>query len=267
MQILSWTRAFAISTLIGISHLVSTSTALAAPSASAWSPKQVVVDCMDIDVRTAVPVFLDNFIGSDCASANSYLFEPLWLDLKSLGERGAATGAFKDGLVRVAMRKGAWFVAIDADRNAMVIGPSMTRYFEIPPGSLTDQRVTLAFSFEAFEHLSEKMSLGDFGENSRPCRVVNGQVMILLWRAKILMGEDRFASAITLLDQGIALIGDDYVRPDVVDDTGQILLAAEVSALGGKQEVAANLKARALEGRLEGYTTVHRCSSLSPASN
>lgn len=65
--------------------------------------------------------------------------------------------------------------------------------------------------------------------------------------------------ALALLDQGIALLGDDYLKghPWIKDDTGMKLIKSEYQLAEGRLDAAINLRSRVLATRIELYVEGH----------
>ena len=81
----------------------------------------------------------------------------------------------------------------------------------------------------------------------------------LLDKANVASAAKHHGEAGKLLDQALHLLGDDYAGPEVDDDTGMKLVAAMAETKKGHIDIAANLKRRVLESRLELFRARHLC--------
>jgi hypothetical protein len=79
----------------------------------------------------------------------------------------------------------------------------------------------------------------------------------LLNQANAALAVKRYSDGDKLLDQALHVLGDDYTEPQVDDDTGMKLVAAMAEAKKGHPDIAANLKRRVLESRLELFRARH----------
>ena len=73
---------------------------------------------------------------------------------------------------------------------------------------------------------------------------------------RVLTAQD-FDRALAMFEKGLADLGTDYATAKTIDDTGMKLILANAEAAKGKPAVAANLKKRVLEARLEMYRQTH----------
>jgi len=71
------------------------------------------------------------------------------------------------------------------------------------------------------------------------------------------MADRDYVAANALLLEGIALLGDDYVIVNTIDDTGLALVLAEAREREGSFENAAKLRRGVLLSRLELYLEKH----------
>lgn len=67
----------------------------------------------------------------------------------------------------------------------------------------------------------------------------------------------RAEEAIARLQEGLAALGDRYRTPDLIDDTGMKLLAAEDNQRAGRTPEAAEVMRRVLAARLSLYRQKH----------
>jgi hypothetical protein len=78
-----------------------------------------------------------------------------------------------------------------------------------------------------------------------------------LGQADSKMADRDYVAANALLLEGIALLGDDYVIVNTIDDTGLALVLAEAREREGSFENAAKLRRGVLLSRLELYLEKH----------
>lgn len=72
----------------------------------------------------------------------------------------------------------------------------------------------------------------------------------LLEQGEKQIDDSQFPEAINTLNEGIELIGSEYVSPLTIDDTGQKLVLAKIEQKNGRYNIAANLLKSVLTTRL-----------------
>lgn len=72
-------------------------------------------------------------------------------------------------------------------------------------------------------------------------------------RADQFIDDGDYVAAMTLLDQGIGIVGTAYYSEDIIDDTGMKLVLSHIKQEEGVLAMAANLRSRVLSSRLAVY--------------
>jgi hypothetical protein len=90
----------------------------------------------------------------------------------------------------------------------------------------------------------------------RPGRDMEDRLCLMVIDAQLTKADAEIAAqnwetANKLLKQALAELGDRYVCPDVIDDTGMKLMAADLQEKEGKLDNAAHVRRRMLADRLE----------------
>ena len=78
------------------------------------------------------------------------------------------------------------------------------------------------------------------------------------------LGRKEFRAASKIFDHGLHILGDNYFYDGLVDDTGIKLVIAQSEESKGVFEVAANIKGRVLDSRLEAFRAKNKCNEKSP---
>jgi hypothetical protein len=85
-------------------------------------------------------------------------------------------------------------------------------------------------------------------------RAIQAAIQSSLRDADAAIGRQDWANANRLLLDGLKTLGDRYVSPTVIDETGMKLVAADSEERGGRLDNAAAMRRRILQTRLELWT-------------
>lgn len=75
---------------------------------------------------------------------------------------------------------------------------------------------------------------------------------------KSALGNLDYAGSIKLCREGIAMLGNEFYRPDTLEHTGERIVLADMQERSGQLEVAAKLLINVLEARLNLFATKWR---------
>lgn len=78
-----------------------------------------------------------------------------------------------------------------------------------------------------------------------------------LTQADLVMAREDWGTAATLIQQGIDVLGRQYLGPDTLDETGTKLQLSSVEAQRGNFQIAANLRRSVLQSRLTQFKKLH----------
>lgn len=78
----------------------------------------------------------------------------------------------------------------------------------------------------------------------------NDKINKLLNSADTYIENSQFIEAIDTLNEGIELVGDEYLSSSTIDNTGQKLMLAHIEVRNGRYNFAANLLRNVLASRL-----------------
>ncbi|AZS49447.1 hypothetical protein DM558_01035 [Entomomonas moraniae] len=88
------------------------------------------------------------------------------------------------------------------------------------------------------------------------------EITISFEKAKGYITDKEFKKAISLFDDGIKKIGNQYYSTDIQDDTGMKLILANAEEKKGNLERAAYLKRNVLEARIQIFNTLNQCNKI-----
>jgi len=115
-------------------------------------------------------------------------------------------------------------------------------------GAHFDERISIFTSVEAAEVT-----------NNQTTRFQDGNLYLASGRA--MRASDRLAEAVRHFQQGIAILGEDYVGAGVIDDTSMKYILAETQVRDRNFQQAASLLEHVLETRLNLFAKKYRISN------
>jgi hypothetical protein len=85
------------------------------------------------------------------------------------------------------------------------------------------------------------------------------RVKEILFNANTVLSENKYANANKLFEKGIDILGDLYLSPNLLDDSGMKNTLADIEEKKGNIQQAANIRKKVLESRLDNYEKKLNC--------